>query len=98
MAFQQITVSELKTLLEQQEITLIDIRDSASFETGHIKNASNVNEGNMEQFVKETDKGMPLVVCCYHGNSSQGAADFMNQKGFKTTYSLAGGFAAWENE
>ena len=80
---------------EQQDITLIDIRDPAAYEEGHIEDALRVDDHNVAQFIERADLEKPLVVYCYHGNNSQGAADYMNQQGFKTAYSLQGGFAAW---
>jgi thiosulfate sulfurtransferase len=34
-------------------------------------------------------------VVCYHGHSSQGAAQFMLQQGFAEVYSMDGGFTEW---
>lgn len=96
MPFQQITVIEFKKMKEEQEIIVIDIRDPNSYEAGHIEDAIHVQQANIEKFIEEADKEKPLVVCCYHGNSSQGAAEFLNQRGFKNAYSLEGGFAAYE--
>ena len=98
MAIEQITISDFQKLRDEEEVTLIDIRDADSFEVGHIENALSVNQSNIEEFIESADKEKPLVVCCYHGNSSQGAADFLNSRGFKSTYSLVGGYAAWEAE
>ncbi len=98
MPFQQITVTEFQELLKDQSIHIIDIRDPASYSDGHIENALNINQDNIEQFIQDSDLDKPLVVCCYHGNSSQGAAEFMNQRGFKTTYSLVGGFEEYRNQ
>jgi len=98
MAYQQITVSEFSTMLQEGDVTVIDIRDEIAFGQGHIENALNVNPQNIESFIREADMEKPLVVCCYHGNSSQGAADFFNQRGFSQTFSLIGGFAAYQDE
>ena len=39
----------------------------------------------------------PLVVVCYHGNSSQSAAAYFIQQGFSDVYSLDGGFELWRS-
>jgi len=36
------------------------------------------------------------VVVCYHGNSSQQAAQFFAGEGFNDVYSMDGGFEAWK--
>ncbi|MGL5628515.1 MAG: rhodanese-like domain-containing protein, partial [Plesiomonas shigelloides] len=41
------------------------------------------------------DFAMPVIVMCYHGNSSQGAAQYLVNQGFDEVYSLNGGFEAW---
>jgi thiosulfate sulfurtransferase len=38
---------------------------------------------------------MPLIVSCYHGNSSQSAAAYLCSQGFTEVYSLDGGFEVW---
>jgi thiosulfate sulfurtransferase len=35
-------------------------------------------------------------VCCYHGNSSQGAAQYFAEQGFTQAYSLDGGYEMWK--
>lgn len=95
MPFEQITVNDLKTLIENNRVTIIDIRDSASFESGHIEKAHNIGDHNINKFIEEADPEKPLVVCCYHGISSQSAAEYMSEKGFKQCYSLQGGYEAW---
>lgn len=95
MAFLPMTVQELMTFAESCPVTLIDIRDPASFAKGCIPGAVRIDNSNLETFIAKADKTLPLVVCCYHGNSSQGAADYFNQRGFARTYSLEGGFAQW---
>jgi len=98
MAFQHLSVSDLKSMLETQTVSIVDIRDQQSFMTGHIENAIHLHQENMDEVLLTLDMDKPLVVCCYHGNSSQGAADFLNDKGFDATYSLAGGYVAWAAE
>jgi len=95
MAFEHLSISALQSLLNEKLITLIDIRDQASFLAGHIAGALHVGNHNIESFLADTDCNLPLVVYCYHGNSSQGAADYFNQQGFNQTYSLDGGYTAW---
>ena len=38
-----------------------------------------------------------MVVCCYHGISSQGAAAYFAEQGFNEVYSMMGGFEAWQS-
>lgn len=96
MSYQCITVEEAQELINTRHAHVIDIRDPASYEAGHIEQAEHVSDQNVKDFVLNTDKTRPLIVCCYHGNMSQGAADYFSQNGFAETYSLNGGFDAWQ--
>ena len=97
MPFEHISCEQLKTRLDSEEdVVIIDIRDPQSYDAGHIENAIRIDNSNVENFVATADKSLPLVVCCYHGNSSQGAADYFNAQGFEKAASLDGGYEYWK--
>jgi len=96
--FSTLTVAQYLEKIKLESVNLIDTRDSQSFALSHIPNAFNINQGNLEQYLSEVDMDMPLVVCCYHGISSQGVAQFLVERGFDEVYSLAGGFEAYQQQ
>jgi thiosulfate sulfurtransferase len=98
MAFERISKEQALSLIDTENAVVIDIRDVASFQTGHIDSAINVDNNNVQSFIGGADKEVPLIVCCYHGNMSQGAADFFGQQGFTRSCSLDGGYAQWAQE
>lgn len=89
-----ISTTEALELL-QKDATVADIRDEQSFAAGHMPNAVNVNNDNLHQFIQDADMDKPLLVCCYHGISSQSAAQFLSHQGFDEVYSVNGGFEGW---
>ena len=91
----EIDVHQVKELEDKDSATIVDIRDLASFQAGHIPNAIHLSDSTVEQFIIDTDKNKPLVVYCYHGISSQGAAAYFSEKGFKEASSMIGGFEGW---
>ena len=95
MNFQRISVEQARELIAQNAL-VVDIRDAHSFSSGAIPDAVHLSGDDVEAFIENTDQSRPLIVCCYHGNSSQGAAQFFAQRGFEQTYSLDGGYEAWE--
>ena len=97
MNFTRISVAEAQELLKTQPATqVIDVRDEVAYGQGHINHARHVQNSNVEEFLAEADMGKPLIVCCYHGNMSQGAAAYFAEQGFASSYSLDGGFEAWQ--
>ncbi|MGH8476588.1 MAG: thiosulfate sulfurtransferase GlpE [Methylococcales bacterium] len=95
MTFQTIDIDQGKRLIDEQEATIVDIRDLASYSFAHIENAHHIHNNNVEEFVESADKARPLLVYCYHGHSSLGAGEFFVNTGFLDVYSLDGGFESW---
>jgi thiosulfate sulfurtransferase len=82
-------------MLDETAPQIVDIRDEQSFQQGRIRGAQHLDNSSLQTFIETADLDAPLVVCCYHGNSSQQAAAYLNSKGFEHTFSLDGGFSAW---
>lgn len=95
--FQRIGPDIAAGLLEQGA-NIVDIRDAQSFANGHIPSAIRLDNTNLPGYLTATDRRIPLVVCCYHGNSSQSAAAYLSSAGFETVYSLDGGFELWHQQ
>ncbi|MBK7560448.1 MAG: thioredoxin [Chitinophagaceae bacterium] len=80
-------------------IQLLDVRTSAEYKTGHIKNALQADWTNSKQFnerIQFVDKDKPVYIYCLVGGRSASAADWMRQNGFKTVVELQGGINAWK--
>jgi len=95
MTFSRISVTQCKEIIAKGEVTIVDVRDSQSYEAAHIEEASFLDDSNVAEFVESADKAIPLIVYCYHGNTSQGAASYFNEQGFEEVYSMDGGFEEW---
>jgi thiosulfate sulfurtransferase len=95
-SFKHLSVTQLIQM--QQGPTppqVVDIRDAASFGAGHIQDSTHLNNENLGHFIAQADMDSPLVVVCYHGISSQNAAQYLLEQGFDDVYSLDGGYSAW---
>ena len=95
ISINEIDVQKVKKITENGSATIVDIRDSASFQSAHIPNAIHLTDDTVQEFISNTDKKKPLVVYCYHGISSQGAAAYFSEKGFQEVSSMTGGFESW---
>jgi len=94
--FMRISVQKAHEIMGAGSVTVVDLRDDASFARGHIQRARILNEKNIEAFLRETEKEIPLICYCYHGISSQQAAGFFAGQGFKQVYSIDGGWEEWK--
>lgn len=76
-------------------IAVVDIRDITSFAAGRIEHARHLDDVSAQAFASEADPAVPVIVCCYHGHSSQQAAAWLASRGIEKVYSLDGGYAGW---
>ena len=88
-------LSEAQRLIRDAHAQVVDVRDKESFRAGHIPGAIALDQTNVGTFIESADRERPLIVCCYHGNMSQGAADYFSRQGFERAYSLDGGYTEW---
>jgi thiosulfate sulfurtransferase len=94
--FKHMHISELQQVLTDNSHVVVDIRDPASFQSGHIPKAIHLTNESLPEFLRTADLDAPVVVCCYHGISSQQAAQFLISQDFTEVYSLDGGFTDWQ--
>lgn len=105
----EITPLELKAKLDAgEDVVLVDVREAAEFEHGHIGGAHLVPRGIIEA---AADTGYPkhyaplsgardrqiILYCATSGRSAMAAA-VLQMMGFKNVLNLAGGYARWETE
>ena len=95
-SFKTLTVNELQPTLTKSNYVVVDIRDAGSFANGRISGAIHLTNENISDFIREADPDAAVVVCCFHGISSQQAAQFLVSQDFTDVYSLEGGFTQWQ--
>jgi glyoxylase-like metal-dependent hydrolase (beta-lactamase superfamily II) len=79
------------------ELVLLDVRERADFDTGHLPGARNVPRGQLELRI---DKEIPdptsrILVYCQLGKISTLAAATLRKMGYGRAVALDGGFGAW---
>ena len=95
MDIPQIQIHEAKKKFDLKQCVFVDIRDPGAYGAAHISGALHLHDGNVQEFIQTTDKNADVVVYCYHGNSSLGAAAYLIENGFKNVASMSGGFEGW---
>lgn len=94
--FAHMQVEELAQVIDDKTHVVVDIRDETSFNNGRITDALHLTNESLADFLRDADPDAPVVVCCYHGHSSQQAAQFLVSQDFTHVYSLDGGFTQWQ--
>ena len=94
-SFERISIDRAREIIATGQAQVVDIRDEQSFATAHVQGATHLSNTNLPDFLQDADPDQPVLVYCYHGNSSQSAAAFLHEKGFDEVYSVDGGFEHW---
>lgn len=96
--FEHISILDTKAKLDAGAAKIVDIRDDQSFAQAHIPGAFHLTNDSIKTFMQANDFNTPVVVVCYHGHSSQQAAQYLLQQGFADVYSMDGGFEVWRTQ
>jgi rhodanese-related sulfurtransferase len=86
--------------LMNQGALLLDVRDAAQYESGHIGEARHVPlkdvAGSADSLKRFREK--PVVTYCETGMNGGAAARELRKLGFSKVFNLRGGLGAWRHE
>lgn len=90
------TVNAARALdLVKDGATLVDVRESSEWKSGHAPRAVHIPLGQIDQGARRLQKSRPVVVVCASGMRSRTAAKQLRSLGYEAT-SVSGGMAAWQ--
>lgn len=93
-----ISPEQLKGKLEADEaVNLIDVREVAEVEAGHIPGITHIPLGLLEFRMQELDRKTPYIMVCRSGGRSGQATMFLELQGFDVT-NMTGGMLEWSGE
>lgn len=93
----KIDAETLQNKLENEEITLLDVREVSEYEGGHIEGAVNAPLSSLDANQLSYPKDEPIYVICRSGNRSAQAASQLQDAGYTEIYNVSGGMMAWES-
>src|ERR671916_292553 len=87
-----------RELLETEDPAVVDVREQAEWDEGHLPGAVHVPRGHLESRIEAAvpDRSQPVLVYCSAGNRSAFAAKTLEELGYENVTSLAGGFTDWK--
>ena len=88
----QISMDTLISKNKYNTINIIDIRDSYSYNKGHIINAKNIPANELLNNTKNyLNKNEVYYIYCQSGNTSNRVVRYLNANGYHT-YDIIGGY------
>ncbi|GGH40051.1 thioredoxin [Mangrovimonas yunxiaonensis] len=96
----EVTSEEMETLLELEDVQLVDVRTPEEYEEGYIANAQNIDyySDTFESDLLKLDKTKPVIVYCKSGRRSANCAEKLIEAGFVKVYDLDGGISEWQHK
>ena len=92
----KISCQTLISMTNQNRALIIDIRDSESFNAGHITASKNIPQNELTRRINEiTNIDKSVILVCDMGNISPNAGEALKKEGFEDIYLLKGGINQW---
>jgi molybdopterin/thiamine biosynthesis adenylyltransferase/rhodanese-related sulfurtransferase len=94
----EVDAARASALRDTDSPVFVDVRERNEWDEGHIPGAIHVPRGNLESRIEAAvpDRETPLVLYCATGARSAFAAKTLEEMGYETVSSLAGGFTDWK--
>jgi molybdopterin/thiamine biosynthesis adenylyltransferase/rhodanese-related sulfurtransferase len=96
----EITPAEVDALRRRGDVVLIDVREAAEWDLGHLPGATHVAKSHLEQDIEAAvpSRNASVVLYCAGGIRSVFAAQTLAAMGYADVSSMSGGFSAWKGQ
>ncbi|TWH76281.1 rhodanese-related sulfurtransferase [Azomonas agilis] len=92
-AYQCLSAHEAADLIRRDKtLTVFDVRDLHSYKQEHLEGSMHLAEDRLPLWFNRLDKKAPVLIYCYHGNSSKTFAQMFSDFHFQRVYSVDGGY------
>ena len=92
----EITFNDFYQLYQNEQLSLVDVREVEEFETLHLEGAQNLPLSQLTDIYDQLDKDLLHYVICKSGMRSARACQFLAEKGYDVI-NVEGGMTAFEN-
>lgn len=92
----EIAFDEFYQLYQNEQLSLVDVREAEEFETLHLEGAQNLPLSQLADTYDQLDKDLLYYVICKSGMRSARACQFLAEQGYDII-NVQGGMTAFEN-
>ena len=92
----EITFDAFYQLYQNDQLSLVDVREVDEFETLHLEGVQNLPLSQLADIYDQLDKDLLYYVICKSGMRSARACQFLAEKGYDVI-NVEGGMTAFEN-
>ncbi len=91
-----VDVATVNALLGRDDVLIIDVREQAEYDAGHIPGVTLIPMNQVANRLAEIPRDKPVIVTCRSGNRSQQVVSFLQQQGYTNIHNMLGGIVAWQ--
>lgn len=92
----EITFNDFYQLYQNEQLSLVDVREVEEFQTLHLEGAQNLPLSQLADTYDQLDKDLLYYVICKSGMRSARACQFLAEQGYDVI-NVQGGMTAFEN-
>ncbi|EFX57276.1 rhodanese-like protein [Streptococcus sp. C300] len=92
----EITFNDFYQLYQNEQLSLVDVREVEEFQTLHLEGAQNLPLSQLADIYDQLDKDLLHYVICKSGMRSARACQFLVEQGYEVI-NVQGGMTAFEN-
>lgn len=92
----EITFNDFYQLYQNEQLSLVDVREVEEFQTLHLEGAQNLPLSQLTDTYDQLDKDLLHYVICKSGMRSARACQFLAEQGYDVI-NIQGGMTAFEN-
>ena len=89
-------IKDIDTIFNNENVTMLDVRTSEEFNSGHIDGFKNIPVDELRERLEEIEKNKPVYLICQSGLRSYIASRILEGNGFET-YNFSGGFRFYDS-
>ena len=93
----EVEVLELKKMLKNKEVVLVDVREPYEVEICNIKGSLFIPMNEIPQNIEQLDKEKRYAVMCHSGVRSLYVSNYLNSLGY-STLNVTGGIERWATD
>ena len=90
----EVEVLELKKMLKNNEVVLLDVREPYEIEICNVKGSLFIPMNEIQQNIDQLDKEKRYAVMCHSGVRSLYVSNYLNSLGY-STLNVIGGIEKW---
>jgi rhodanese-related sulfurtransferase len=93
----EVEVLELKKMLKNNEVVLLDVREPYEIEICNVKGSLFIPMNEIPQNIEQLDKEKRYAVMCHSGVRSLYVSNYLNSLGY-STLNVIGGIDRWATD